>query len=41
MKIIIKTLSGKQFDLEVEETDTVLQAKEKIAASQEGMAIEN
>jgi hypothetical protein len=30
MKIVIKTLAKQQFDLEVEETDTVQSVKEKI-----------
>jgi hypothetical protein len=32
MKIIVKTLSGKQLPLEIEETNTVRQIKEKIEA---------
>ena len=32
MKIIVKTLSGKQLPLEIEETNTVRQKKEKIEA---------
>ena len=38
MKIIIKTLQGKQFDLEVEESDTVKDIKGKIDANRSAVS---
>ena len=41
MKIIIKTLNGKTFDIEAEETDTVLATKETIASVHDNMPAES